>query len=72
MDSKTAFKSFCVTNALDGSDNHLVFEKLSRQIGTGMLSFGAELLAQLHPESLEGVVRNLILPKGIKKRNSKE
>ena len=36
-----------------------------------MLSFRAELLTQLHPESLEGVVGNLISPKGIKKKKLK-
>ena len=45
-----AFKSLFVTNALDGSEDYLVSEKLFCLIGTDMLSFQAELLTQLHPE----------------------
>ena len=46
VDSTAAFKSLFVTNALDGSEDHLVSEKLFHLIGTDMLSFRAKLLMQ--------------------------
>ena len=68
VDSTAAFKSLFVTNALDSFEDHLVSEKLFRLIDIDMLSFRAELLTQQHPKSLEGVVRKLIPPKGIKRK----
>ena len=66
--STTTLKILFVTNALDGSEDHLDSEKLFCLICTDMLSFRAELLTQLHPKSLESVVRKLIPPKGTKRK----
>ena len=63
-----ALKSLFVTNTFDGSEDHLVSGKLFCLIGIDMLSFRAELLMQQHPETLEGVVRKLIPPKEIKRK----
>ena len=68
VDSTNVFKSLFVADALDGSEDHLVSEKLFRLIGTDMLSFRAELLMQQHRKSLEGVVKQLIAPKRIKRK----
>ena len=68
VDSTAAFKCLFITNAFDGSKDHLVSEKLFRLIGTNMLFFWAELLTQRYPKSLDGVVRKLIPPKGIKRK----
>ena len=66
VDSTATFKSFFVTNALDGSKDHLVSEKMFCLIGTDKLSFPVERLMQQRPESLEGIVRKLIPPIGMK------
>ena len=68
VDSTAVFKILYVTNALDGSEDHLVSEKLFCLSETDMLSFWAELLTRQHPESLEDVVRKLIPPKRIKRK----
>ena len=67
-DSTAAFKCLFITNAFDGSKDHLVSEKLFRLIGTNMLFFWAELLTQQYPKSLDGIVRKLIPPKGTKRK----
>ena len=67
-DSTAAFKFLFITNALDSSKDHLVSEKLFRLIGTNMLFFWAELLTQQYPKSLDRVVRKLIPPKGMKRK----
>ena len=68
VDSTATFRSLFVANPLDGSEDHLVSEKLFRLIGTEMLSFRTKLFMQQHPKSLEGIERKLILPKGIKRK----
>ena len=66
VDSTHAFKSFFVTNALYRSEDHLVSEKRF------LLSFRTQHLTQQHLETLEGVVRKLISPKGIKRKEFEE
>ena len=68
VDSTATFKSLLVTNTLDGSGDHLVSEKCFCLIGTDIMSFRAKLLTQQHPKSLEGIVRKLIPPKGVKRK----
>ena len=69
VDSMAALKSLFITNALDGSEDHLVSEKLFESLtGIDMLSFRAKILTQQHPKSLEGVVRKLIPSKGTKRK----
>ena len=66
--STATFKSLLVTNTLDGSGDHLVSGKCFCLIGTDIMSFRAKLLTQQHLKSLEGIVRKLIPPKGIKRK----
>ena len=68
VDSTATFKSLLVTNTLDGSGDHLVSGKCFYLIGTDIMSFRAKLLTQQHLKSLEGIVRKLIPPKGIKRK----
>ena len=68
VDSMAAFKILLFINALDGSEEHLVSEKLFHLIGTDMLSFPANFLTQQHPESIKGIVKKLIPLKGIKRK----
>ena len=46
IDTKRGFKSLFVTNALDGSEDYLVSDKLFALIGDEMVDFRKELMSQ--------------------------
>ena len=66
--TKREFKSLFVTNALDRSEDYLVSDKLFSFIGDEMVDFRKELMSQNSVETLKEVSRNLIPPKGVKRK----
>ena len=68
IDTKSEFKSLFVTNALDGSEDCLVSDKFFALIGDEIVDVRKELMLQNSVKTLEGVIRNLIPPKGIKRK----
>lgn len=70
VDTKAAFKSRFVTNSLDGSEDYLVSDRLFRLVGEDMKLFREELMKSQMPATLQEVVRNLIPPKGIPRKNT--
>ena len=71
-DTKREFKSLFVTNALDGSEDHLVSDKLFALIGDKMVDFWKELMSQNFIKTLKQVIRDLIPPKGVKQKANVE
>ena len=65
------FKKLFVTNKLDGSEDYLVLDKLFSIIGSEMKDFRDTLIKSNVPNVLQGVVKQLIPSKGIK-RNFEE
>ena len=61
------FKKLFVTNALDGSENHLVSDKLFALIGSDMQKFRKELTESPVPAKLLTVIKQLFPPKGIRR-----
>ena len=70
-DFSQVFKKLFVTNNLDGSEDYLVSDKLFSIIGREMKDFRDTLIKSDVPNNLQGVVKQLIPPKGIK-RNFEE
>ena len=68
IDTKREFKSLFVTNALDGSEDYLVSDKLFALIGDEMVDFRKELMSQNSVKTLKEVIRNLISSKGVKRK----
>ena len=68
IDTKRKFKSLFVTNALDGSEDYLVSNKLFVLIGNEMVDFRKELMSQNSVKILKEVIRNLIPHKGVKQK----
>ena len=64
-----AFKNLFVTNSPDGSQDYLVSDKLFSLIGESMRRLRKELVKTKAPETLKLVVRSLIPPKGIHRKN---
>ena len=71
IDTKKEFKSLFVTNALDGSEDYLVSDKLFSLIGEDMVAFRKELLSS-NLKTLNEVVRNIIPPKEVKRKSNVE
>ena len=71
VDHTRAFKTFFVTNSLDGSEDYLVSDRLFKLIGDSMVFFRKKLIESEIPASLPAVVKKLIPPKGIKRKNKK-
>ena len=69
VDHTRAFKTLSVTNSLDGSEDYLVSDRLFKLIGDSMVFFRKKLIESEIPASLPAVVKKLILPKGIKRKN---
>lgn len=63
------FKKLFVTSALDGSEDHLVSDKLFALIGSDMQTFRKKLTESPVPANLQSVIKNLIPPKGIRRNN---
>ena len=61
------FKKLFVTDALDGSEDNLVSDKLFALIGSDMQKFRKELTESPVPAKLLTVIKQLIPPKGIRR-----
>ena len=64
-----AFKTLLVTNNLNGSEDYLVSDRLFKLIGDSMVCFREKLIKSEIPASLPAMVKKLIPPKGIKRKN---
>ena len=69
VDHTRAFKILFVTNSLDGSEDYLVSDRLFKLSGDSMVSFQKKLIESEIPPFLPAVVKKLIPPKGIKRKN---
>ena len=72
INESSAFKSVWVTNALDGSEDYLVSDKIFSLVGESMRSFRAEMLKKSPPSTIKEVIRSIIPPKGIKRGKNTE
>ena len=72
IDIKREFKSLFVTNALDKSEDYLVLDKLFALIGDEMVDLWKKLMPQNSVKILKEVIRNLIPPKGVKRKANVE
>ena len=61
------FKKLFVTNALDGSEDHLVSDKLFVLIGSDIQKFRKELIESPVPANLLTVIKKLIPLKGMRR-----
>lgn len=69
IDSVKAFKSLFVTNALDGTEDFLVSDKIFRLVGQQLVQFRTKLMKQNTPKTLTELLNTITPPKGIKRKN---
>ena len=72
IDTAKEFKKLFVTNALDGSEDYLVSDKLYSLVGNDMIKFREELMKERSAKTLREVIRKLIPPKGVKRKGIDE
>ena len=72
IDTAKEFKTLFVTNALDGSEDFLVSDKLYALVGNDMIKFREQLMKERSAKTLREVIGKLIPPKGVKRKGSDE
>ena len=61
-------KVLWITNKLDGSEDHLVSERIFTLVGESLLKKRAELMKKASPKSLQELLRSITPPKGVKRK----
>ena len=64
------FKSLWVTNALDGSEDYLVSERVYKLVGARMIDFRNQLMKTVSPENLKQLLKMITPPKGVKRKDA--
>ena len=62
IDVKSASKSVWVTNAIDGSEDYLVSDKIFGLNGKSMTSFRTEIIAKPRPKTVKEFITSMIPP----------
>ena len=66
IDTTKALKNNFILNSFDGSEDHLVSDKLFGLVGAEMLEFREALLKSQLPSSLQELINSITPPKGVK------
>ena len=69
VDWKKAFKNRFITNALDGSEDYLVSEKIYQLIGDEIKQFRNDLEKEKGPKDFNEMLKTITPPKGIRRKN---
>ena len=69
IDVSSRFKALWVTNALDGSEDYLVSERIIALVGNKMKTFLNDLMKKKSAKSLKDLMKLMTPPKGIRRKN---
>ena len=64
LDSERGFKSLFITNALDGTEDHLVSDRIFSLVGPSVVEFRDELMKKELPKSFEDMLKTITPPQG--------
>ena len=64
------FKNLWVTNALDGSEDYLVSERVYKLMGTRMIDFRNQPMKTASPKNLKQLLKMITPPKGVKRKDA--
>ena len=59
-----------VTNALDGSEDYLVSERVYKLVRTRMIDFRNQLMKTVSPKNLNQLLKMITPPKGVKRKDA--
>jgi hypothetical protein len=68
IDPKLALKNVFVLNALDGSEDFLVSDKLFELVGREIVDFRREMMQTPPPKTVQELVRMITPPKGVRRK----
>ena len=69
VDNVNAFKNLFFTNALDGSEDYKVSDKIWKLVGNEMKIFRDKLMTESSPKNLDDLLKKITPPKGVKRKN---
>ena len=72
VDFPRAYKSLFITNALDGSEDHLISDKLFELVGVKIKKFREKLMMEESPSTLDELIKTITAPKGIRRGRNVE
>ena len=72
IDVVNRFKALWVTNAVDGSEDYLVSERIITLVGDQLKEFRNELMKNENPKNLKQILRLITPPKGVKRKYQQE
>ena len=72
IDVVNRFKALWVTNALNGSEDYLVSERIITLVGDQLKEFRDELMKKESPKNLKQLLRLITPPKGVKRKDQQE
>ena len=67
VDNIKAFKSLGLTNALDGSEDWMISDKINSLVGTKLKEIRQKLMQEECPKNLEELLKQITPPKGLKR-----
>ena len=70
LDNVEAFKNLFFTNALDGSEDYKVSDKIWKLVGNEMKIFRDKLMTESSPKNLDDLLKKITPPKGVKRKNA--
>ena len=72
IDFVNRFKALWVTNALDGSEEYLVSERLMSLVGEKMKDFRDQPKKKKSPKNLKELLKLITPPKGLRRRDGNQ
>ena len=72
IDFANRFKALWVTNALDGSEEYLVYERLMSLVGEKMKAFHDQLKKKKSSKNLKELLKLITPPKGLRRRDGNQ
>ena len=72
IDVVNRFKALWVTNALDGSEDYLVSERIIMLVGDQLKEFRDKLMKKESPKNLKQLLRLITPPKGVMQKDQQE
>ena len=67
VDIPARYKAFWITNKLDGSEDHLVSERIMTLVGQKLMLFRENLTKNASPKTLKDLLKLITSPKGVKR-----
>ena len=64
------FKCLWITNALDGSEDYLLSERVYKLVGTRMIDFRNQLMKTASPKNRKQLLKMITPPKGVKQKDA--